>query len=86
MSDEEIGENDIAIVGMALRVPGANSPTEFWDNLQNKRESIVDYDEATMLASGESKEVLRNPAYVSRGGSLENMKLFDRDFFGFLCE
>ena len=83
MSDEEIGENDIAIVGMALRVPGANSPTEFWDNLQNKRESIVDYDEATMLASGESKEVLRNPAYVSRGGSLENMKLFDRDFFGF---
>jgi acyl transferase domain-containing protein/thioesterase domain-containing protein len=83
MSDEEIGENDIAIVGMALRVPGANSPTEFWDNLQNKRESIVDYDEATMLASGESKEVLRNPAYVSRGGALENMKLFDRDFFGF---
>ncbi|MFK7897288.1 MAG: SDR family NAD(P)-dependent oxidoreductase [Myxococcota bacterium] len=77
------GENDIAIVGMALRVPGADSPTEFWDNLRAGRESIVDYDEETILASGESKETLRHPGYVKRGGALRNMKLFDRDFFGF---
>lgn len=83
MSDEEIGENDIAIVGMALRVPGANSPDQFWDNLRNGRESIVDYDEESLLAAGESKEALRNPAYVRRGGALDDMKLFDRDFFGF---
>ena len=83
MSEEGPGENDIAIVGMALRVPGASSPTEFWQNLREGRESIVDYDEETMLASGESKEALRNPAYVRRGGALRDMKLFDRDFFGF---
>ena len=83
MSDEGPGENDIAIVGMALRVPGADSPTEFWDNLREGRESIVDYDEETILASGESKETLRNPSYVKRGGALRDMKLFDRDFFGF---
>ena len=31
---DEVGENDIAIVGMALRVPGANGVDEFWRNLR----------------------------------------------------
>ena len=48
MSEEGPGENDIAIVGMALRVPGANTPAAFWDNLRNGVESIVDYDEETI--------------------------------------
>jgi acyl transferase domain-containing protein/thioesterase domain-containing protein/acyl carrier protein len=83
MSDEGTGENDIAIVGMSLRIPGASSPDEYWQNLREGKESIVDYDEETMLASGESKEAFRNPAYVRRGGALRDMKLFDRKFFGF---
>ncbi|MCR9093706.1 MAG: SDR family NAD(P)-dependent oxidoreductase [bacterium] len=83
MSEEGPGENDIAIVGMALRVPGANTPAAFWDNLRNGVESIVDYDEETILASGESPAALRNPAYVRRGGALSDVKLFDREFFGF---
>ena len=83
MSDGDVSENDIAIVGMALRVPGASSPAQFWENLRSGRESIVDYDEESMLEAGESKDALRNPAYVHRGGALADVKLFDREFFGF---
>ncbi len=80
---DDVGENDIAIVGMALRVPGANDPTEFWQNLRDGRESIVDYSEEQLLEGGEHPDTLRKPSYVSRGGALSDMKLFDRDFFGF---
>ena len=74
MSDDEgVNENDIAIVGMALRVPGANSPAQFWDNLRSGTESIRDLDEETILASGESKTALRNPAYVRRAGELDDI-------------
>ncbi|HPG25122.1 MAG TPA: type I polyketide synthase, partial [Myxococcota bacterium] len=83
MADPSVGENDIAIVGMALRVPGADSPTRFWQNLREGVESIVDLDEATLLAEGEDAETLRRAGYVGRGGALDGVKLFDRDFFGF---
>jgi len=83
MGDEGVGENDIAIVGMALRVPGADSPDAFWRNLLDGRESIVDYSDGEMLQEGESPDALRNPAYVRRGGALEDVKRFDRGFFGF---
>ena len=80
---DEVGENDIAIVGMALRVPGANGVDEFWRNLREGRESIVDYAEDQLVENGEHPDTLRKPSYVARGGALSDMKLFDRDFFGF---
>jgi acyl transferase domain-containing protein len=33
-------ETDIAVVGLALRVPGASTSDEFWDNLRTGIESI----------------------------------------------
>jgi acyl transferase domain-containing protein/thioesterase domain-containing protein len=83
MSDEDMNDNTIAIVGMALRVPGANTPNEYWKNLYEGRESMERLDEQTLLDSGESPELIRNPAYVPVAGSLEGVKLFDREFFGF---
>jgi len=80
---DEIGENDIAIVGMALRVPGANDADAFWQNLREGRESIVDYSEEQLVEGGEHPDTLRKPSYVARGGALGDVKLFDRDFFGF---
>ncbi len=83
MSESNSNENDIAIVGMALRVPGASTPEEFWTNLREGRESIRRLSEEELLEAGESPDLLRNPAYVPVSGSLEGLKLFDRDFFGF---
>ena len=35
-----ISATDIAIIGMALRVPGASTVDEFWRNLRGSVESI----------------------------------------------
>jgi acyl transferase domain-containing protein len=83
MSDTATNENTIAIVGMALRVPGANTPAEFWTNLREGRESIERLDEERLLEAGESPERIRDPAYVPFAGALDGLKLFDREFFGF---
>ena len=83
MGESDSSQNDIAIVGMALRVPGAATADAFWENLKNGVESIVRLDEATLLAAGESPETLRNPAYVPACGPLADMKMFDGEFFGF---
>ncbi|RLC10634.1 MAG: polyketide synthase, partial [Deltaproteobacteria bacterium] len=83
MSDSEVNENDIAIVGISLRVPGANTPTAYWENLRDGVESIEQLDEERLLAAGESPETLRKPNYIRASGSLEDMKMFDGEFFGF---
>ncbi|HLU39636.1 MAG TPA: SDR family NAD(P)-dependent oxidoreductase [Planctomycetota bacterium] len=74
---------DIAIVGMACRVPGAQDPATLWANVRNRVESIVRYDEAELRAAGVPDELLNNPNYVRAGGPLDGMELFDAAYFGF---
>lgn len=83
MSDSGVNENDVAIIGISLRVPGAQTPGAYWENLRDGVESIQQLDDETLLAAGESPEVLRQPNYIRASGSLENMKMFDGEFFGF---
>ena len=40
-SNSELPPNAIAVVGMAARLPGANTLSAFWDNLRRGEESIV---------------------------------------------
>ena len=40
--EPEVSSTDIAVVGRALRVPGARDVSEFWDNLSRGVESIRD--------------------------------------------
>jgi acyl transferase domain-containing protein len=40
-----MGDFDIAIIGMACRVPGARDVESFWENLRRGRESITFFDE-----------------------------------------
>ena len=42
-SNSELPPNAIAVVGMAARLPGANTLSAFWDNLRRGEESIVTY-------------------------------------------
>lgn len=74
---------DIAIIGMSLRVPGARTVDQFWNNLRNGVESIRTLSEEELLATGETPERLRDSNYVPRTADLEGMELFDADFFGF---
>ena len=73
---------DVAIIGMALRVPGAGTVEQFWRNLRDGVESIRSLTEEELLAAGESPDKLRDN-YVARSADLYGMELFDPDFFGF---
>ena len=75
--------SDIAIVGMALRVPGARSVDEFWQNLRTGTESILTLSEDELLAAGASREDIHHPNYVRRAAELPDMEMFDAEFFGF---
>ena len=76
------GPNDIAIVGMALRVPGARSVEEFWTNLTAGRESVRTLSEDELTQSGKSSERMHHPNYVRRAADLAGMEAFDAEFFG----
>jgi acyl transferase domain-containing protein/thioesterase domain-containing protein len=76
-------DNDVAIIGMSLRVPGAWGPDEFWRNLRGGVESIRRYSDDELLASGERADRLRRGNYVRAGAPLDGMELFDGDLFGF---
>jgi polyketide synthase 13 len=74
---------DIAIVGLATRLPGdMNSPDETWQALLEGRDAITD------LPEGRWSEFLEEPRLAqritqarTRGGYLKDIKGFDSEFF-----
>ena len=82
-SESTLSQSDIAIVGMALRVPGARSVAEFWKNLLAGVESIETRSAEQLLAAGENPQTLRRKNYVSRTSELADFEKFDAEFFGF---
>jgi len=83
--DEEnsFGDQDIAIVGMSLRFPGAKNPEEYWENLRDGVESVRFYGDEELLEEGVAPHLLKNPHYVKAGAPLDEMEYFDPEFFGF---
>jgi len=82
-SNSELPPNAIAVIGMAARLPGANTVSAFWDNLRRGEESIVTLAEDDLLAEGIPEKSLANHAYVRRAALVDGIDEFDADFFGF---
>jgi amino acid adenylation domain-containing protein len=80
---ENASDTDIAVIGMALRVPGATSIDTFWENLCNGVESVTFFTDEALAKRGVPREMLDNPAYVKAGGILDNPGFFDAKFFGY---
>lgn len=74
---------DIAVIGMACRFPGANTIDEFWKNLQDGVESISFFTDEEMLESGIDRSVWSNPNYVKASPIIDNAEYFDAGFFGY---
>jgi len=79
---DDVAPGDIAIVGMALRVPGARNVSEFWSNLRSGVESIRTLSTDELDAVGEPQARRLNPNYLPRTADLPDMEMFDADFFG----
>jgi amino acid adenylation domain-containing protein len=80
---ENDNSNSIAIVGMAGRFPGANNIGEFWENLAAGKNSITQFSDGQLSASGYDPKTLRElPGYVAARGVIDKPEWFDRAFFG----
>ncbi|MFF1714066.1 amino acid adenylation domain-containing protein [Streptomyces sp. NPDC058268] len=80
---ERLDEDAVAIVGLALRLPGANGPEQFWQNLRDGVESIRRFTDQEMLEAGVPQHVLDDPGFVPAKGYVEDADLFDAEFFGY---
>ncbi len=73
-------DDAVAVIGVALRVPGANDPDTFWRNLVDGVESISFFRQDEI----EYPEEFGKPGYVPAKGLLDDIDKFDANFFGIL--
>ncbi len=75
--------NQVAVVGMAGRFPGARDVDELWRNLRDGVESVTFFGDEELAAAGVDPERMRRPEYVAARGLLEGIDEFDAGFFGY---
>ncbi|MEH2072612.1 MAG: SDR family oxidoreductase [Nostoc sp.] len=81
--DNLVDQDVIAIIGMAGRFPGSKNIDIFWQNLRDGVESISFFTDEELISAGEDPSLLNDPNYVKANGILEDIELFDAEFFGF---
>lgn len=81
--DHRFSNEDIAVVGMSVNVPGSQSVDVYWQNLKAGVESIRRLDEDALLSAGVTPEEMRRKNYVPAAAVLDDFETFDADFFGF---
>ncbi|WP_425336175.1 alpha/beta fold hydrolase [Sinorhizobium numidicum] len=72
---------DIAVIGMAARFPGAETVDALWENLCQGVCSITSLSTQELKARGIPEAVLKRPDYVRVGAHLNDVDLFDPDFW-----
>lgn len=73
---------DIAIVGMAAHLPGAQTVEQYWSNLRDGVASIRRLSREDLLTAGEAPHLIDRPDYVPAAAVLDGFKGFDADFWG----
>jgi acyl carrier protein len=71
----------VAVVGMAFRFPGADTPEEFWRIIRDGECRIRRFTDAELAAAGVPAESRRHPGFVGASGILSGISGFDADFF-----
>src|SRR5262245_64797517 len=80
-----LGTRDsIAIVGMACRFPGADSPAAFWDILKQGRDVVseIGADRWGTDYYFHRNRTVPGKSYTFSAGILNDVEHFDADFFG----
>ncbi len=69
---------------MALRVPGADTPSQFWHNLANGVESIPFLNDQQLREAGVEERLIRDPKFIrTPGGTIKDREYFDAAFFDY---
>ncbi|MFJ6650492.1 beta-ketoacyl synthase N-terminal-like domain-containing protein [Streptomyces sp. NPDC091290] len=72
----------IAVIGLSLRFPGADSAERFWANLRDGVDSVRVFGEEELAAASLTSEQRRAPGLVPVAGVLDGVEEFDIEFFG----
>src|SRR5689334_24866738 len=83
MDEFASGVEPIAIVGLALRVPGADDGASFWRLVRGGVEAITRFDRARLLAAGIAPALLDDPRFMAARGVVEGIDLFDAGLFNY---
>lgn len=82
-SEKTPASEEIAIIGIAGRFPGAENTETFWENLRDGVESMVEVTADNLRESGLDPALLDQSDYVNTCVPLDGVEDFDADFFGF---
>ncbi|MGD2086559.1 MAG: SDR family NAD(P)-dependent oxidoreductase [Candidatus Aminicenantes bacterium] len=74
---------EIAVIGMAVRFPGAKDIEEFWNNLKNGVEAIWYFSDEELEASGIEPGLIHDSNYIKTKGALDDIEGFDASFFDY---
>ncbi|RCX18352.1 acyl transferase domain-containing protein [Anaerobacterium chartisolvens] len=77
--DEQLDQ--IAIIGMVCRFPGAKNIDEYWKNLCEGIESITFFSDEELKDSGVDTSFIENPNYVKARPIIEGIENLDAPFF-----
>ncbi len=70
----------VAVIGMAVRVPGADTVSQFWQNLCEGKESIQFFTDQ-QISPSIPESLRKDPAYVKARGLIADADKFDAEFF-----
>ncbi|GAB3716971.1 hypothetical protein GCM10027598_27230 [Amycolatopsis oliviviridis] len=73
----------IAVVGLAGRLPGADTIEQFWRNQRDGVESVSRFSTRQLVDAGWPAEMVAHPDYVPAAAVIENADHFDAEFFGY---
>ena len=79
--DEADQSQRIAVVGMAIRCPGAGNVDEFWQNMRNGVESVSFWTDDELREAVVGEALLKLPNYVRAAGPLPGLEMFDAEYF-----
>lgn len=79
---DQVNCSDIAVIGYAGTFPNAENLNQYWQNLINGTDCITHFSEDELLKYNVPPEYLQDSNYVKSCGKIDNIDLFDCDFFG----
>jgi len=77
-----MAEHELAIVGMACRLPGASDLQAFWRMLREGRDARRELSDEHLRSVGVPDDVLADPGFVKAAMLLDDIDRFDAGFFG----
>src|SRR6185369_15833653 len=75
-------QEDIAVVGLSCRFPGAPTARDYWRLLRDGREGARVLDDESLLARGVARRIFSRPDYVRVCADIPDIEWFDAAFFG----